>query len=183
MKKVAVLTDFTYLPQQYGLVPAVLSQLRMMLKNGLKPDLIVMEGFENHEDVKKVPDGVEVKSLIPFMHLFDYQFGTVEQKHPVGPIGEKPEDRPAITNFKKQVELIVTYLEPELPKYDVIITHDIMFQTWKLIHNQAVREIAKRHPDLKWLHWCHSGPQPRPDRLTFPHTLRFTGMNNALWSR
>lgn len=177
--KVAVLTTFMDLPVTYGLVPVVLNQLQMLVDHDVETSLFAMEGFEHTEDVKKVPEGVTVKPCVPFMHLFDYQLSTKKQEHAVGPIGEYGE--PSKTNFDKQVKLIVEYLEPELVNYDVVVTHDIMFQGWFLVHNRAVRIIGKKHPKIRWIHWCHSASIPRPTNLPYPHSLRFRGMKNAVW--
>jgi len=179
MKSIAVLTTFQDLPSAYGLVPVVLKQLRMLVNHGYEPAFFVVEGFDKHPDAKRVPEGVILKPLVPFLHLFDYQLGTKEQKHKVPAKGVH--GNPNKTNWKKQVKLIEEKLEPELSKYDVVITHDIIFQTWFLTHNQAIRNIAKRHPNIKWLHWLHSGPFPRQPKVNYPHTLRFTGMPNAIW--
>lgn len=180
--KVAILTDFNYLPSQYGLVPAVLNQMRTLRKFGVQPDLLVMEGFKNHPDAAKVPSDIKVVNATPFMHLFDYQLGTPEQEYPVGPIGEPPtEGQPAKTNFKKQVQLATEMYESVLPAYNVVLTHDVMYQTWKLCFNQAVRNVAEKHPNIRWCHWCHSAPQPRPDDPQYPHSLRFTPMPNSTW--
>jgi len=179
VSKVAVLTTFMDLPSGYGLVPVVLNQLRMLVEHGYKPGFFVVEGFEKHPDMKKVPEGVEVKPCVPFMHLYDYQPGTKKQTYNVSAKGVY--GKPSKTNFDKQVKLIEEKLEPELSKYNVVITHDIVFQTWFVVHNQAIRNIAKRHPNIRWIHWLHSGPQPRPNKLEYPHTLRFSGMPNSVW--
>ena len=73
MKKIAVLTDFLNFPMHYGLVPAVLNQLKTLQRKGYNPHLFVVEGTENEESVKLVPEDIKVKPLVPFMHLFDYQ--------------------------------------------------------------------------------------------------------------
>lgn len=180
--KVAVLTDFTYLPPQYGLVPVVQAQLDLLLKHNVETTLIVMEGFKNDKDAVKIPKEVKVVQGVPFMHLFDYALGTPEQENAVGPIGEPPsEGVPAKTNMKKQVALTTEYLEQCLPGHDAVITHDILYQTWKIPINQAVRNVGEKHPDIKWIHWCHSAPQPRPDIVKYPDTLRFTPMPNSVW--
>jgi len=137
-----------------------------------------MEGFEKHKDMEKLPKGVEVRAVLPFIHLFDYHLGTKEQKHKVPAKGVH--GNPSKTNFKKQVKLIVDKLEPELSQFDVVITHDIVFQTWFVVINAAIRQIGKKHPQIKWLQWCHSGPSPRPDKIPHPHILRFSGMPNSI---
>ena len=179
MKKIAVLTDFLAFDMQYGLVPAVLNQLRTLQEQGYDPHLYVVEGTEHEESMKLVPEGITVKPLVPFMHLFDYQLGTKEQTHKVTPIGEH--GTPSKTNFKKQVALAEELLEKELSEYDVVIEHDMLYQTWKLPYNQALRNIGKRHPHIKWVHWCHSAPSARPHKIDYPHTLRFSPMPNSVW--
>jgi len=182
MKKVAVFTTFMDLPSGYGLVPVVLSQLKMLVNNGYTPGFFVIKGFEKHVDAKRVPDGVELKPVVPFMHLFDYISGSKRQKHHVdgkGAYGGK--GKPPKTNLDKQINLLVDKLDSELAKYDVVITHDIVFQTWFVPHNLAIRRIAENHPEIKWIHWLHSGPSARPKDLKFPHKSRFTGMSNSVW--
>ena len=178
--KVAVLTDFTYLPPQYGLVPTVLAQLDTLIKHGVDTTLIVMEGFQNHVDAKKIPKEVKVLPVVPFMHLFDYSLGSKEQEFPVGPIGTIVDGAPQ-TNLKKQIALATEMLDIHLPAFDVVITHDILYQTWKIPFNAAIRAIADKHPNIKWVHWCHSAPQPRPHNIDYPDTLRFTSMPNSVW--
>ncbi len=177
--KIAILTTFEKLPPQYPLTSVVLNQLRTLVKYGYTPALFTFESFPNLEDVNKLPDGIDLKPCLPFMHLYDYQVGTKEQKHSIGPIGEH--GTPSTTNFKKQVALIIEYLEDELCKYDIVITHDIMMQGWFLIHNAAIREIAGRHPHIKWIHWMHSEPLVRPTKIDYPQSLRFTPMVNSVY--
>jgi hypothetical protein len=182
MTKVAVLTDFSYLPPQYGLVPTVLAQLDTLIRHGVDTTLIVMEGFQNHPDAKKIPKEVKVLIAVPFMHLYDYSLGSVEQEELVGPIGEPPTpDSKPKTNLKKQIQLATEMFETHLPAFDVIITHDILYQTWKIPFNAAIRAVADKHPNIKWVHWCHSAPQPRPHNIGYPDILRFTSMPNSIW--
>ena len=184
MKKIAILTDFLDLDMQYGLVPAVLNQLITLKGKGYDPHLFVVEGTENEEiapSIKLLPEGIKVKPLVPFMHLYDYQYGTKEQKHSVSPLGEKVGNKPAKTNLKKQVKLAQKCLEEELSQYDIVIEHDMLYQTWKIPYNQAIRNIGKNHPGIKWVHWCHSAPSARPHNLPYPHDLRFTPMPNSTW--
>lgn len=174
MKKVAVLTTFMDFPMQYGLVPVVLNQLRMLVRHGYEPKLIVQTMFNKKEE-KKVPAGVEFLKLVPFLHLFDFQPNrTMKGFEKWNPTRNK-------LSFEQQVKAIEDALEPILKECDVVITHDIIFQTWFILHNQAIRNIAKRNPKIKWLHWCHSGPSPRPQKLEYPHTLRHIGMPNSVW--
>ena len=177
-KKIAVLTTFMELPVAYGLVPVVLNQLHMLVDNGYQPTLIAMEGFSKHADVSRIPEGVIVDDCLPFVHFFDYQLGTMKQTHPVDYKGKHEKGKP-LTNFDAQVKKFVEVLEPKLKEFDVVITHDAVFQTWFVTLNQAIRFIGERNPNIKWLHWLHSGPSVKPDAPVYPHTLRYNPMKNS----
>jgi len=173
--RVAVLTTFMGFPQQYGLVPVVLNQLRLLVKQGYTPKFIVQEQFDEKEE-KKIPDGVELLKIMPFFHMFDFQEGrTMEQWE------EWNKETDNELDFASQIKKMEEALEPTLKECDVVITHDIIFQTWFILFNQAIRNIAKRNPNIRWLHWCHSGPCATPDKLEYPHILRHSGMPNAKW--
>lgn len=179
-EKVAVLTTFRSLPSGYGLVPVVLSQLKMLVNHGYTPVFYGEENFGRHPDRERIPEGVEFRPRVPFVHLFDYQPGRPIQKHDVDGVGEH-HPKGNRTNWFKQVDYIAEVLEPELKEFDVVITHDIIFQTWFLVHNAAIRAIAEMHPEIRWIHWLHSGPSPRPGRVKYPHSLRFSDMPNSVW--
>lgn len=180
LEKVAVLTTFRSLPSGYGLVPVVLSQLRTLAKHGYEPHFYTEESFARHPDREKVPEGVEVMPKVPMVHLFDYQPGRPEQKHDVEGKGEH-HPKGNRTNFKRQVDYIYDGLEPYLKNYDVILTHDVIFQTWFLTHNGAIRKIADKHPNIRWVHWLHSGPSSRPQGVKYPHIFRYSDMTNSVW--
>ncbi len=176
---VAILTTFQDLPTSYGLVPVVLNQIKQLVKQGWEVGFFTQAGFETHLDAADVPEGCELMPRVPFTHLYDYTPGTKQQKHRVNGVGKNMNGKP-VTNFKAQVKLIEEALEPWLMEYPVVITHDIIFQTWFLPHNQAIRNIARRHPEIRWLHWLHSGPSVKPLELKYPHTLRHSRMTNSL---
>ena len=204
VKKIALLTTLMDLPPQYGLVPVIMNQLKMLAKFWSHPPIgvFVVEGYGEHPDWKirlseDVLGKLKFEPYVPFIHLYDYGLGTKKQKHDVPAEGVPPAElmglregqhrfltdgKKNITNFDRQVARFEYMLEPELARYDTVITHDIMFQTWFLVHNQAVRNIAKRNPDLKWVHWCHSGPRRWNEKdIKGIHKLRFTGMPNSVW--
>jgi len=176
-KRVAVFTALADLPRSYGLVPVILNQLEQLVKNGWKVDLFTQSVFtDKHPDAKLIPKGVTVRPDIPFVHLYDYQDGSTVQSNDVDGVG-----RHEVTNFRKQVELLENALDAKLAEYKIIITHDIVFQSWFVTHNQAIRNIAERHPDIKWIHWLHSGPSARPSNLTYPSTLRYSPFPNSVF--
>jgi hypothetical protein len=173
------------LPEAYGLVPVVLNQCRQLVKQGYSPGLFVMEGFEKHEDAKKVPEGVILEPHVPFMHLYHYGAQDVKQTHDVDHVGEYNEEdvfKP-ITNFDRQVNAIVDALSAPLDRYDVVITHDIIYQSPFVVHNQAIRELAVHHPNIRWIHWMHSGPSVKLDNPedNKPYCLTQMPMPNSVW--
>ena len=107
-KKVAVLTTFRNLPSGYGLVPVILSQLKMLVKQGYTPGFFVTPTFAKHPDRLQLPKGVEIKPFVPDMHLYHYFEGTKKQKHNVDAVGVLIEGEPFSprTNFDKQVAAI-----------------------------------------------------------------------------
>ena len=179
-KKVAVLTNLMDLPRQYGVVPVVLNQLSMLDKFGANPVLFAVRGFNKHPDRKMIPSNIEVRDSVPFAHIFDYQPGTPEQTYDVDGVGLHGGPSGNKTNYKKQVDYYTELLDPQLAEFDVVITHDIMFQSWFLTMNAAVRRIGKNHPNIKWLHWCHSGPSPR-QATSGIHLDRYSGMPNSVF--
>lgn len=176
--RVAVLTTFRSLPSGYGLVPVVLAQLKTLVKHGYTPTYIAEENFGRHPDRERLPPGIVFKPILPSTHLYDYLPGSKLQAHDVDGKGMHTKEG-NLTNFRNQVQYIVEGLESELSQHDVVITHDIIFQTWFVPHNAAIREIGKRHPKIRWLHWLHSGPSARPTPVEYPHTLRHSGMHNS----
>lgn len=159
MKRVVVITTFADFGPDYSLVSVVGDQLRMFVKHGYTPTLIVQENFN---DDGRVPEGVEILKLMPVFPLHDYQ------------LHEKP--RP---DFEPNVAAVVEALRPVLANFDVAITHDLIFISWYLPHNAAVRQLAAELPALRWLHWVHSAPSPRPAKLSYPHNLRFSPPPNG----
>lgn len=161
MKKIGVFTVFDSIDPQYSIANLTIDQLKLLLKYNYKPTLFVVEGFK---DFDAIPKGVEVKTVVPRLILTDYQLN----------IPKKP-------NFDHQVDVLTSILSEYFKEYNVIITQDVVFQTWFLPHNQAIRNIAEKHPHIKWLHWMHSAPTIRPKNLKYPHTLRFSGIPNSIY--
>ena len=154
MKRVVIITTFASFSPDYSLVSVVADQLRMFTRHGYTPGLVVQEDFA---DDSLIPEGVTVHKVMPVIPLHDYQ------------LHEQP--RP---DFGAQSAGIADALRPVLAAYEVAITHDLMFLSWYLPHNQAVRQLAAEQPEMKWLHWVHSAPSARPAKLHFPHTLRYS---------
>lgn len=161
MKKVAVLTTFDRIDPQYSLTSIVKEQLICLSKYfsdpKRKPVFIALEGCE---DIGI--EGVETRAVIPRYHLTDYQVG----------VTKKPD-------FEEQVYGTEKALLNNLKDVSIVFTHDIIFQTWFLPHNQAIRNVAEKLPNIRWYHWIHSAPSMRPNVLEYPHTLRFSLSPNS----
>ncbi len=157
MKRVAFLVTFTDLDPCYSLTSVFKAQVRPLVAAGYRLRVIGPEGFDG-----QLGPAVDWRGVLPRVRLTDYQPGVA--------LG---------ADFEDQVDLLADALDGQLEGIDVCITHDVMFQTWFLPLNAAVRRIAERHPGLRWLHWMHSAPSARPHSLVYPHTLRYSKMPNA----
>jgi len=159
LKRVVVVTTFSSFSPDYSLVSVVADQLRMLTGQGYAPDLVVQEDFA---DDAKVPEGVTLLKVLPVLPLWDYQLG-----------------QPVRADFAEQAARIAEALRPVVDQVDVAITHDLMFLGWYLPHNQAIRTLAAEYPEVRWLHWVHSAPSPRPAGLQYPHSLRYSVPPNS----
>ena len=177
-KRVAIFTQLDTLPRSYGIVPVALNQLEMLVKHGWIVDFHTVKGFKNHPDAKLVPAGVNIMDDVPFCHIYDYPVGAKMQENDVDGVGRHGD--PNVTNFNRQVKLLQDGLEPILKDYQTIITHDTIFITHYLTHNQALRNIASKYPKIKWLHWLHSGPSARETEVGYPSNLRYTAFPNSV---
>lgn len=157
-KRIAILSTFYNWDKAYSLVSVVESQLLALVNNGYKPILFVHDNFSDDE---KVPKGVEIRKVIPRFSLVDYAAM-----------------QPIQDGFEDQVKEVQEVLERELKDIDVTITHDFIFQGWFLPYNVGMR---KAQPKLKcrWLHWNHSAPSARPEKLEYPHGCRYKTMPNS----
>lgn len=154
MKRVVIITTFADLSPDYSLAGVVADQLRMLVRNGYTPTLAVQANFADDD---RVPAGVDLQKVVPVLPLHDYQ----------------PHEA-ARPDFDASAAAIAAALGPVLRGADVAITHDLMFLGWYLPHNQAVRHLAAELPGLRWLHWVHSAPSGRPEKLVYPSTLRYS---------
>ena len=137
MKKVSILTSFSDLQKAYSLNIIVQYQIKMLLLNGYSPTVIVHETFE--------PEGIYAHPDV-----------TIQTIPNVPCHNEVKKDE----TFDEDVTAIETRLMDILKDQDVVITHDIIYQNACLKHNFASRRVAKKLPQLKWLHWIHSATSP-----------------------
>ena len=137
MKKVCIFTTFQDLQKAYSLNIVTQNQIKQLLLNGYSPTVIVQETFE--------PQGIYADPRVK-----------IERITSVPCHNEVKKDE----SFDDDVIMLEGQLESILKDYDVVITHDIIYQNACLKHNFASRRIAKKLPKLKWLHWIHSATSP-----------------------
>ena len=154
--KIGCVTTFYNFDSAYSLTSVVKNQLLSLVKHGYKPVLFVHDNFK---DDSKVPEGVEVRKVIPRFHLVDYGGN------------QKLAD-----DFWEQVKTAQQALEEHLKDIDVVLTHDWIFQGWFLPYNLAMRQSNLK---CRWLHWIHSAPSPRPADLKPPYDCRYKMMPNS----
>ncbi len=132
-KRVAIFTTFRSADSAYSLNRVVQDQIKMLLYGGIKPLILVHEGFTPKEAYAL--EGVEL------FYLPDV---------PASNEGQLPED------WKEHKDKLRDALLEALVDVDVVIGHDIISQPAALIHNMSAREVAKSYPQIRWLHWVHS---------------------------
>jgi glycosyltransferase involved in cell wall biosynthesis len=132
MKKIAVFTDFPSADSSYSLNIVAEEQLGMLAAAGYKPVGIVEEGFQpernwQHAELRFLPQVEKSNNL------------------------RWPDD------WEARVQAIQDRLNDGiLDDVDVVITHDLIYQSSLVYHNIACRRYAKDHPNVKWLNWIHS---------------------------
>lgn len=137
MKRIAIFTTFGQYSEAYSLNRVVMNQIRMLVDHGYKPIVIVGKNF------------------IP---VYDYALPEVELRHiPDVPVFNELRSDPT---FDQDVMAIEHDLNTALKDVDVVLTHDIVYQTAAVKHLVAAKRIAKRRPELRWLHWIHSATSP-----------------------
>jgi len=158
--KVAILTTFADFDRSYSLCGVVLEQAGMLIANGVDFDLFVNEVGPRLND----------KSIDEHAWLADH----IRKEVPTGKLEED------VIN-DEVCEKTEEWLRGIAEDYDVIITHDWMFTTWFVSYNQAVRNVAPDFPGTTWVHWVHSAPGGRPNRLVGAAALRYQTAPNSLY--
>lgn len=160
-RRVGMLTTFCDVTSGYSLITVAETQIRMLLDHYYDPAILTQEG-ERWQD-----------------HLGEWHFKPF-QEHGLWD-RRKIDLRPVVPwraiaygdDFEGAVEAMVEALRENLAEVEVCIAHDIILQTWYVVHNIAMRRYAAERPDLTWLHWIHSCPGwGRP--IAYPHNARHT---------
>jgi glycosyltransferase involved in cell wall biosynthesis len=144
--KIAILTNFTEFNPGYSLTGIVKDQVTMLKRYSHDVHLFVCEGFNNAASVCLDVGCCEVKPLVPFAHLADYQ---------------------SVFNLSKDhaetVQRTAQFIVEQLADFDVAFTHDLIFTGWNLPYALGILAASKQLPSLLWLHWIHSIPSNSRD--------------------
>lgn len=134
MKEVVVLTDFANHDQAYSLCRVVMNQVKMLVRGGYAPTMLVRKGWPAH--CSQHYEGTRIVALDP-------------GKTGSNIVEVTPESEAEILSLETQ-------LREALPESGVVLTHDLIYQPnmWK--YHVATRRIAKERQSLRWLHWVHS---------------------------
>ena len=144
-------TTFFEATSGYSLIAVASTQIQAMIDHGYDPAVLVQENFTEAESGLWRDEQVDLRRVVPFMHL---NTGVAD-------------------DFEARVRSIVEGLREGLADVEVCITHDIILQNWYKEHNVAMRRYAQERPDLLWLHWIHSCPTPSRI-MDYPHNSRYT---------
>lgn len=156
--KIGIFTTFSNFNPEYSLCTVVTQQLEALLRHDYKPVLFVLNIFKDDE---KVPEGVEVRKVIPQLILEPYHIND-------------------LSNFEEDVSKAQEALEEHMPDIDVCLTHDIIFINSYLPYNEALRRAQDtKLGHTKWLHWMHSGPSTRPTMDGSPYDNLYTLPKNS----
>jgi len=140
----------------------------MLARAGWQYDLLTIKNFNSRDLAAAQAEGLSVKPILPQTVLVDY--GTHEEPRPTTDKELGFEDQVALhLNGDEHTTGYLKAVEP----YDVIATHDLMFLSWHLPQNAAIRKCIDAYPEKNWIHWIHSGPSARPDGTCYPSTLRY----------
>lgn len=137
VKKIAIFTNFFSWDEAYSLIRVADDQIKMLVKHGYKPKVIVSESFE--------PKGA-------------FAYPEVELcKIPNVPChNEVKKDE----TFDQDVQMISGKLLEFLKDVDVCITQDIVYKPSELKYQMAARAIVDKITGIKWLHWINSATPP-----------------------
>ncbi|MGO4369239.1 glycosyltransferase [Paenibacillus sp. MCAF20] len=169
--KVAVLTMFNGLAKTYSLVSVVEEHLHMLLDAGVKVKLLVSQDCPDSERFGIFADD-RLEWVKITNRLQGQQIHWMDYSQPTGRVHEA---------FYDEAATIAESLYEALKHEDVCIMHDILYQGWHLVHNVAVRIMQRRLPNLRFLAMSHSMPIPRPARMDWPLSARYTPLPNTTY--
>lgn len=156
-----IMTTFNDFAAAYSLTTCVLDQARALSRLGYKVQVWVNEGCNLSEYPRNLPEAVSVRACMPLV-----------------PCAEDVVNEGGVVTILK-------FLEPELAalRPAVIISHDLLFQTWFVTWAAALHHLVDT-PSTAWFHQAHSAPSlPRTipagayHRMTVPDGHRILCVN------
>jgi len=109
----------------------------MFVRHGYKPVAIVCEGFK--PDGPFGLEGVELRFIPNFRRSNRAELDD---------------------SWDEDIAALEDALARNLEGIEVCLSHDVVYQNAELKLNLAARRVAKKRPDLRWLHWVHSATRP-----------------------
>jgi len=136
-KKICIFTNFFNFDECYSLIRVANDQIKMLVRHGYKPKVIVSESFQPMEAF-----------ALPEVELC---------KVPNVPChNEVKKDETFDDDVKSIADKLLTYLSD----VDVCITQDIVYKPSELKYQMAARSIVDKLPNVRWLHWINSATPP-----------------------
>lgn len=154
MKKIAMLTTFFSYLESYSLCQCARTQLKMLKKHGYNCRFIFRGGDDSEwrkftSDIQLIPD-----------FIVDNDGNSADMVKRSG------------KSMEQLIAETIAALDKVLEGVDVIITHDLIYQSSNNIQDAAASLWAERHPDVLWLHWVHSATSPRDLNKTIRNRYR-----------
>ena len=160
MKRIAVVTDFYSIDPAYSLVGVAGNQIKMLLRAGYKPKVLVDEYLNE----KEVP--------YPWNAVPLFKLPSIPRSNRV----ELPE------GWQGHLGRMTEAMREGLKDIDVALSHDLIYQPAQILYNMAAREVTReRNGSLTWLHLIHSATTPALLNVTdeyltsvkrpFPHSF------------
>ncbi len=132
---IAILTTYRDDDIAYSLCNVANDQIKMLVSHSYKPKVLVTEGFK--------PSRAYTEELL--CHIPD------QNRANTATVDE---------TFGEDVQKLLEAYREHLKDVNIVITHDIVYQTDALKHNVALRLYQKEREDLRFLHWIHSATSP-----------------------
>jgi len=148
MKKIAILTSFRQMPESYSLVNDIIDQIKLLKKYGHQVTFFAQKSCEGR--------GIECEKSCILPH-FKLEKNVINEE------------------AKKQ---LIEIFNREFSKFDVVITHDLMYLQSYATYRAAIMECKA---DVKWIHWAHSANRDAL-KLKMPHA-KYVYMNYTDLSR
>ena len=160
MKRVAILSDLVNFDPAYSICRVIADQCKMLSRHGYKPRLLVRQWLRHTHDAA-------------------YEAEIVELDHG-DDIGDNKVHVTGVSTL--DVFRLCKQLRKALAGFDVVLTHDLVFQPNMWIAHLAAKQVAAECTNLRWLHWIHSSGDMRVAEQGGPFVdeLRAPFPNSAL---